>query len=96
MTRVSVELERVTIALHGISAIVAEEAMVGLEAELRRRLGTLPLGDLAAFDAAELALPPLHARGRLDAPTLRGLIAERIVQALLSRRPAPDTEEKEG
>ncbi len=84
----NVSIERITINLHGISATVVEAAVEGLEAELRRRLGVLRAGDLSAFDAAELALPPVKVRGTVDAPVLRGLIVERIVQALITQPPS--------
>lgn len=82
--KVDVDLGRVTLSLHGVSAQMAEEAVDGLGEELRRRLGALALGDVASFDCAELALAPFTAPTVLDAGALRGMIAERLTAAIFT------------
>lgn len=81
----NLQIDRIHIALHGVSASMAEAAADGLEAELRRRLGTSGRTE----DVAELSLGPLDGRAVLDAAALRGLIAQRLVDALQHRRPEP-------
>ncbi len=82
MSGISIDLNRLQISLHGVSAEVAESAMTGLDAELRRRLGRLSPGDLQLEDRAELALDDIRVQGRIDASALRVLIAARLVTAL--------------
>ncbi|MBB3191873.1 hypothetical protein [Halomonas cerina] len=82
MSNVDLQLERLQISLHGVSAEVAESAMTGLDEELRRRLGGLSAADLPLSDQAELALGAIHVQGRIDPAALRGLIAQRLVASL--------------
>lgn len=76
----NIDIGRLSIALHGVSAEVAEAAVAGLDVELRRRLGALTgralvTGDLGIIDIGPLAGTP-------DPAALRALIAERLVFAL--------------
>ena len=84
---ICVDISRIQVGLHGISAQVVEEATAGLESELSRRLGTFPGGysDLAAIDIGELAIGPIHSSTVLDAAALRGIIADRLVDAVRSQ-----------
>lgn len=82
---ISLDISRIRVALHGISAEVVEEATSDLESELRRRLGRLSVSDLAAIDIAELAIGPVQSSTVLDAGTLRDIIAERLADAVMSR-----------
>ncbi len=84
MRDIEINIGRLVVALHGVSAAVVEEAAAGLEAELSRRLGTIPWGDMAAFDVGDLSVGPLRADSVLDAAALRGIIADRLVQALVA------------
>lgn len=87
----TIDIERLSIVLHGISAGVAEAAAEGLDAELRRRLGSLTGRALVSGDLGIVRLDA-NAGGTLDAAALRGLIAERLVYAL-ARAPAAAGEE---
>ena len=82
---------RVQIALHGVSAQIAQEAVAGLEGELRNRLGILSVYGMAGADMGELALNPVHSTVVLDADALRALIAERLADAIQTRIAAADT-----
>lgn len=85
-----VNIDRVKIAMHGISAQVVEAAVNNLENELKRRLGALSIGygltsRYAFVDIGELALGPVRSEAVLDAGSLRGIIADRLVQAIQHR-----------
>ena len=84
MSRVSIDVGRLDLALHGVSAAVAEAAVEGLEGALRRRLGALPPDRRGAFEQADLALGALESGSALDAGALRGIIADRLVEAILA------------
>jgi len=91
MSGTMVDIGRLNIALHGVSAEIAEAAVAGLEAALRRRLGSLrPSQSFAVpslrVDAGDL--PP-----EADAAALRDLIATRLVAAL-GDRAAPVQDEE--
>jgi hypothetical protein len=77
-------IERVAIALHGVSAAVAEAAAVDLEEELARRLGSLVGRALVAGDLGMIDVRVTSGEGPLDPPALRALIAERLAFALSS------------
>jgi hypothetical protein len=78
----NVNIDRIKMTLYGVSAQVVESATAGLEAELKRRLGVLPEGDMAAFDVGELAIGPLHSETVLDAAALRAIISERLAESI--------------
>ena len=80
-----IDIDRIQIALHGVSAQVVEAATEGLDKEVRRRLGVLPHLDMSAFDMGELALGSVESKAVLDAAALRGIIADRLVQAISKR-----------
>jgi hypothetical protein len=80
-----IEIDRIQIALYGVSSQVAEAAAVDLDAELKRRLGVFPQHDMAAFDMGELAIGSVESEAALDAAALRGIIADRIVQVIRHR-----------
>ena len=81
-----VEIDRIRVALHGVSAELVEAAVAGLEAEIGRRLGSLgSVSRLEARDLGELSVGPLHSDSVLDAGALRGVIAERLAEAIRSR-----------
>lgn len=87
------DIERVTLTLHGVSQQIAEAAVADLDQALRRRLGAFQARDLALQDFSVLAIGPIESGATLDAAALRGLIAERLAQALLRpphQAPAPD------
>lgn len=82
---INIDINRINIALHGVSALVAEAAVAGLEGELKRRLGVTSVGNMAAFDIGELSIGPVHSDMVLDAAALRGIIAERLAEVILGR-----------
>lgn len=84
MKTLSIDLARLELALHGVSAATAEAAVAGLEEALRRRLAARPAGEIATSDAAELALGPVGGGATLDAAALRGVIADRLADALFT------------
>ena len=94
MTRIDVN--RIQVALHGISAQMAEAAASTLNIEIKRRLTGLSRGDIARLDVGELSLGPVHAEGVLDAAGLRSLIAERLVAAIQSGQSVPEDTGKGG
>jgi hypothetical protein len=85
MSSAMVDIGRLNVALHGVSAEIAEAAVAGLESALRRRLGSLHVNralDVPALRVDALDLPP-----EADAAALRELLAERLVQAIGDTRP---------
>lgn len=82
---INVNIDNIRMTLYGVSARVVESATAGLEAELKQRLGAMPMGDMAAFDAGELAIGPLHSDTVLDAAALRGIISERLAESISVR-----------
>jgi hypothetical protein len=96
MSATQIHIERLAISLHGVSKLVAEAALEGLDAELARRLGRFHLRQLGVDAIGQLSLGPVTQLHRLDAAGLRGLIAERLVQALvgldLGRTPEDEQE----
>lgn len=97
----NIDIGRMNISLHGISAEVVEESTAGLEEELRRRLGTRMQGQglnskTANIDLAELALSPVHVSTTLNAAGLRSLIADRLVEAIEAQQLASESTELGG
>lgn len=91
MSGTMIEIGRLNIALHDVSAEVAEAAIGGLEAALRRRIGTLRIGrphDVPALSIDALDLPP-----GADAVALRELLAERLALALGDTRTQREEED---
>lgn len=88
-----VDIDRVGIVLHGVSAELAESAAAGLEGALRRRLGALHVSrslDVPALRIDALDLPP-----QADASVLRDLLAERLVQAIAAVLPGTVAREED-
>ncbi len=86
-------IDRLSIALHGVSREVAEAAVAGLDVELGRRLGGMTKRALNSGDLGVISIGPIAAPGTLDPGTLRALIAERLIFAL--SQPTAETEERE-
>ncbi len=82
---IKININRVTVALHGVSAQVVESAVKGLEEELHRRLGSLPPGISTDIDIGELSLGPVRNTSVLDGAALRGIIAEQLAGAVRAR-----------
>jgi hypothetical protein len=85
MSTAKLTIDRVGISLFGVSQEIAEAAVSGLEGELARRIGALPLRAAAhaPVDLAEVALGPITAPARVDAGALRSLIADALVAQVL-------------
>lgn len=97
---VSIDIDRLSVALHGVSALQAQAAIAGLESELRRRLGNLTerallTGDLDVVNIGPIHVDPRMGTATLDAAQLRSLIAERLMLALTASAPAADAGEIE-
>lgn len=90
----TIDIDRLSVRLHGVSAGVAEAAVVGLDEEVRRRLGNLAGRSLVSGDLGVVRVGAIAGAGTLDAAALRGLIAERLVFALSNPTPAVDEEEE--
>ena len=84
-TRVSIE--RLALTLHGVSAEIAQAALVGLDELLARRLNVRALDPARWREMQDPRLPALTAPRAVDAATLRGLIADGVC-ALLETAPA--------
>jgi len=82
-----IDIERLSIALHGVSAQVAEAALTGLDAELRRRLGNITPRALITGDLGVVRIGAISGPATLDPAMLRSLIADRLVFALSAREP---------
>ena len=74
-----IAIDRVSLTLDGVSVDLAQQALDGLEAEVRRRLRAWPQTGLPVPQPDD-PVPVV-----LDVAALRGLIAERMVQALHDR-----------
>jgi len=96
MSSTVIEIERLAVSLHGISSQVVEAAAGGLEAEITRRLGRLTLGDTRWLNPGDVAMSPVHNRTVLDASALRGIIADRLTDAIVQVSQSSDIDHDEG
>jgi hypothetical protein len=87
----TVEIDRLNIALHGVSADIAEAAVAGLGPALRRRLGSLRTG--RSFAVPALRIDAIDLPPGIDAAALRELIADRLVEAIDNRTAPQQVEE---
>lgn len=76
------QLERVRINLHGVSAELAQAAISGLESELRRRLGATVTAELQHGEQVDLRLDAVDAPPGTSAAALRRVIAQRLIDGL--------------
>ena len=83
MSGLIIDIERVAISLGGVSSQVVAEAVTGLEAEVARRLGSLTPNSRGPLNLGDLAMSPLRTDTVLDASALRGIIADRLAEAIL-------------
>lgn len=86
----AIDIERLSISLHGVSAQAAAAAAAGLDGELRRRLGALAGRGLTSGDLGAVRLGAIAVGGTLDVAQLRGLIVERLLFALTALPPTQD------
>lgn len=78
MSRYRINIERLNISLHGVSATIAEETSQNLEAELKRQLGAMRISQRGTTESGFFDLGPLQIEPNTDSATLRSLIAERL------------------
>lgn len=90
MSEAKMNIDKLIISLHGVSAIIAEEALSGLAGELRRRFNEFQLQDLVLRDLNNLSLSPIRVESVLDAGTLRGIIADRLIESITHARQEPE------
>jgi hypothetical protein len=97
MSGLQLQINRLEISLHGISAQLVEQAVGGLEETLRRRLQGMTLGARHGLDMAQLTLAPLQVGSDIDVAGLRALLVEQIEYAVLraagdrsGRAPGPE------
>ena len=90
-----IEIDRIEIALAGVSALVAEQAAAGLDAELRRRLGSLR-GGVTTAAVPELSVGPIELPPSADASALRTLIAEQLLEALMRSSAGESADRQDG
>ncbi len=86
MKAAQLELDRVSITLHGISAELAEAAAQGLEDALRRRLQSMraPLGSATLGESPGLLSVSASIEQGASPAELRALLVEQIASALAS------------
>ena len=80
-------IERIALRLHGVSTDIAQAALVGLDAEIVRRLQARgidanALSGMASGMASGLRLPSIHAAQSLDAESLRAKLADGLIDLL--------------
>lgn len=83
MVAVRLQVERLTLALHGVAAGVADDFGAELERALAARLARA--GEpLARSDLSlrELRLPAVEGAAAADAAALAGIVADRLVEML--------------
>jgi len=93
MSRYRINIERVNVSMHGVSAAIVEQATQNFEAELRRQVGAIRLSQENDVDLESLDLGPINIEATTDGETLRGLIAGRLSAALLRELHAGENSE---
>jgi hypothetical protein len=87
-----IDIDRLSIRVHGVPGPLVEEAVAGLEGELRRRLGGRS-GSLLNRVVPALSIGPLDLPARSDAAALRHLLADRLLDAVLGPASVPLSQE---
>ncbi len=81
MSGVQIDLNRIHISLHGVSAELVSEALDGLEAEVSRRLqGVKVANEILSVNG--ISLKPLQLKNSVDAVEMRSLLVEQIALAV--------------
>jgi hypothetical protein len=81
MTRL--DINRIALQLHGISAEIAQAAMQGLETELLHRLQMRGIDHSALSGLSpSIRLPAIHSLTPLDADSLRARLADGLIDML--------------
>jgi hypothetical protein len=81
MSGVQVDLNRIHISLHGVSAELVNEALKGLEAEIGRRLQGVKIAN-EALSINGISLKPLTLGKSVNAAEMRALLVEQIAMAV--------------
>ena len=93
MSALRIDVDRLQIALHGVSAGVAEDFSTRVGRPLEQRLSGLPADAVTAdLDLGLLELGRIDLKDTPDAGALAGIVADRLVEVLTVRSA---TEKKE-
>ncbi len=87
MSGLCIQLDRLNLALHGVSADMAQALSDNLERALTERVGRLGGEPLSRADLAlgGVSLGTIEATAGLDGAALAGIVAERLVEMLALR-----------
>ena len=86
MTALRIDVDRLQIALHGVSATVAEDFSTRIGRALEQRLSGLPADAVTAqLDLGLLELGRIDLKATPDAGALAGIVADRLVEVLAIR-----------
>jgi hypothetical protein len=96
VSAVRVEVDRLQVSLHAVSATLAEDFSTRLRSAIEQRLSGLPANSVTtALDLPLLDLGRIELRDTPDAGVLAGIVADRLVQ-LLAVRCGSDKKENGG
>ena len=88
MTALRIDVDRLQIALHGVSATVAEDFSARIGRALEQRLSGFPADAVTAdLDLGLLELGRIDLKDTPDAGALAGVVADRLVEVLAMRWP---------
>lgn len=81
----TLDIDRIAIAIHGVSRALAEDATSDLKSAVARRIAALSLDTsaLASVDLAQVTVA-VDAPARADASALRALIADTVASEVLA------------
>lgn len=97
MSTVRIDVDRLQVALHGVSASVAEDFSTRIGRALQQRLSGLPADAVtAALDLRQLELGRIDLKDTPDAGALAGIVADRLVEMLAMRCGNKKTENRGG
>lgn len=96
MPNYQINIQRLSVSLHGVSTSLIEQAGQDLESELRRQLGTNQASQRGAADPGGRNLGPINITPTTDGATLRSLIAERLSIVLQGELQASEKNEVTG
>ena len=83
MRNYKINIQRINVSMHGVSAAVVEQAAENIERELRRQLAQLLISASNKTDIESLDLGSLNIESGTDSEALHNLIAERLSAVLL-------------
>jgi hypothetical protein len=86
MRAVRIDVDRLQVALHGVSAALAEDFPARIGRALEQRLSGLPADAVtAALELGLLDLGRIDLKESADAGALAGIVADRLVEVLAVR-----------